>query len=117
MPITGLALAKLSNRLQRADTLPFQAIFGGDHETSPSTISASGRGRCRAAGHVACRDSASLSDAADPTCHSFSPGWCIRRRRTPVGGQGETLLGTVVVENSGGASGSLGAAAVARARP
>ena len=32
-------------------------------------------------------------------------------------GQDETLLGTIVVENIGGGAGSLGAAAVAHARP
>ena len=30
-----------------------------------------------------------LSVAADPARYSFSAGWCIRRRRTPVGGQDE----------------------------
>jgi hypothetical protein len=35
-----LALANLSNRLQRADTLPSKAIFWRYHETSPPAISA-----------------------------------------------------------------------------
>src|SRR6516225_11892200 len=51
------------------------------NETSPpKTISASGRGRCRAARRVADREGASLSVAADPARGSISAGW----RQAPV---------------------------------
>jgi tripartite-type tricarboxylate transporter receptor subunit TctC len=47
----------------------------------------------------------------------FPPGGAYDAVGRPWADKVKPLLGTVVVENSGGASGSLGAAAVARARP
>ena len=48
----------------RAHLRTNHAVSGKSHETSPPQILASGCGRCRAAGGVARRDGASLSDAA-----------------------------------------------------
>ena len=47
-----------------SDILPWRNRLGGRHETSPPTISASGRGRCLAAGNLALGLGASLSDTA-----------------------------------------------------
>src|SRR5438132_10121555 len=47
----------------------------------------------------------------------FPPGGAYDAVGRPWADKMKLLLGTVVVENIGGASGSLGAAAVARARP
>src|SRR4051812_21313108 len=47
----------------------------------------------------------------------FPPGGAYDAVGRPWADKMKALLGTVVVENVGGASGSLGAAAVARARP
>src|SRR5262245_11836070 len=47
----------------------------------------------------------------------FPPGGAYDAVGRPWADKVKTLLGTVVVENIGGASGSLGAAAVARAQP
>src|SRR6266704_322685 len=47
----------------------------------------------------------------------FPPGGAYDAVGRPWADKMKPLLGTVVVENIGGASGSLGAAAVARARP
>ena len=47
------------------------------------TISASGRGRCRAAGRVARRTGASLSDAAGADHRRLSAGWRHRHRCAP----------------------------------
>src|SRR4051812_20643610 len=47
----------------------------------------------------------------------FPPGGAYDAVGRPWADRMKSLLGTVVVENIGGASGSLGAAAVARAQP
>src|SRR5262245_19616897 len=60
------------------------------HETSSSPISASGRGRRRAAGGLADRRRAKLSGAADQARGSVSAGRRLRPRRPPMGGTGET---------------------------
>src|ERR1700730_1655761 len=65
--------------------------LGGQDETSPAQILASGRGRCRAAGRFVRRVGGSLSGAAgpDPAIHFFAkkslgedgpPGQARRRR-------------------------------------
>src|SRR6266850_2091874 len=59
---------------------------GQRHENTPSSILAFGRECRRASDHLAHREGASLSVATDPARYSFSTGWCIRRRWTPVGG-------------------------------
>ena len=83
----------------------------------PPPISATGRGRRRAAGRVAHRPGASLSGAADPAGGSVPAGRRVRRGRPPWADKIKPLLGTIVVENIGRRRLSLGAAAVARARP
>ena len=57
-------------------------------KTSPPDFS-SGRGCRRAAGRLTHCTGASLSVAANSACHSFSSGWCVRRRRTSTGRQAE----------------------------
>src|SRR5262249_35421754 len=65
--------------LVRADEV-IEGCEGGSNETSPpKAISASGRGRCRAAGGVVHRDGASLSDAAGTHHRAVSGG---RRARS-----------------------------------
>ena len=55
---------------QERNDPPVASISGGAHdETSPPSISASGRGRCRAPGRVADRVGANLSDAAGALDH------------------------------------------------
>ena len=58
-------------------------LRGGHHETSPPTISASGSGRCRAAGRLADRKGANLSDAAGPHRRRFCRRRRNRHRRAP----------------------------------
>ena len=54
-----------------------RTVWEGANETSPSkAISASGRGRCRAAGTIADRKGAGLSVTAGPDHFALPPGWC-----------------------------------------
>src|SRR5215831_6419628 len=55
----------------------------GCHETSPPTISASGRRRCRAPGRIAHREGASLSGAAGAHHRRLSRRWPGRHPRPP----------------------------------
>src|SRR5262245_66099449 len=61
------------------------------HETSSSSISAFGSGRCGAAGHLTHCTSATLSHSPYPASDSLSAGWRIRLRRSPVGREDETF--------------------------
>jgi hypothetical protein len=85
--------------------------LGGRNEASPPSISASGRGRCRAAG------------AQTYPTHTirlvvpFPPGGVFDAIGRPLAEKMRPTLGSVIVENIGGGGSSLGAAAVARARP
>src|SRR5439155_9631918 len=53
------------------------------YETFPPTISASGRGLCRATVRVALRFGASLSDASDTVDRAIPGGWLDRPHCTP----------------------------------
>src|ERR1700704_4300429 len=76
------------------------------HETSPPTISASGRRRCRAAGRVVLRLGASLSDANGAHRRHFSRRRLERHRRTT---DRSMAVGTpcqpFVIANRGGGGG------------
>ena len=73
-----------------AGSRPSPEMKGGRYETSPPTISASGRGRCRAPGRVALRLGASLSVAAG-ACHCAVR--CRRRCRHYCAPDGSMAIG------------------------
>src|SRR5262249_27074388 len=77
------------------------------------TISASGRKRCRAAGGVAHREGASLSDAASQDRRAGRAERQLRHRRSGPGGPtGKAADQTVVGENRAGAGSGVGTEAV-----
>src|SRR5438067_2089217 len=88
----------------------------GRRETfPPKTIFASGHGRCRAPGRVATAQA--YPSRPVRLVIPFPPGGAFDAVGRPMADKMKPLLGTVVVENVGGGGSSLGAAAVARARP
>jgi tripartite-type tricarboxylate transporter receptor subunit TctC len=94
--------------------VPFQ---GQRHETSPPQVSASSRGRCRSA--VVSRNARAQAYPTRPIrlVVPFPPGGAFDFVGRPWADKMKPLVGTVVIENIGGGGSSLGAAAVARARP
>ena len=87
------------------------------HETSPPAISASGCGRCRAPGRLPHGRAQTYPTRPIRLVVPFPPGGAFDAVGRPWADKMKPLLGTVVVENIGGGGASLGAAAVARARP
>jgi hypothetical protein len=79
--LTSLETRGLGQRFERADRRAALSIYG--HETSPPNFSASGSGRCRAAGRVALRVGASPSDAAGAHDCELSRRLRPRPRRAP----------------------------------
>jgi tripartite-type tricarboxylate transporter receptor subunit TctC len=96
----------------------FPTALGDHHETSAPQILASGIRRCRAAGRVASRQGASVSDAAD---YDHCRGGCGRTdgyHRTHYHRAQRNALGqTIVIENNGAAAGSIAHGRAARAAP
>jgi hypothetical protein len=85
------------------------------NETSPPSISASGRGRCCAPGRVADCVGASPSLVAD---HNDRAVCCWRaHRRVVAEGMRASLGQPIIIENVTGAGGSIGVGRVARAAP
>ena len=103
----------------RSDQTIPSCYFEGRHETSPSTISASGSGRCRAPGRVAHRTGASLSDAAG----AHDRRLCRRRGSNDIVARligqwlSERLGQQFIVENRPGAGSNIATEAVVRAPP
>jgi tripartite-type tricarboxylate transporter receptor subunit TctC len=88
------------------------------NETSPPTISASGRRRCRAPGCIAGREGASLSDAAGARRCGFAAGGPADIVARLIGQWLSERLGQpFVVDNRPGAGGTIGTEAVVRASP
>ena len=77
--------ARAARHRRRGDRIEATREGRDRDETSPPTISASGRGRCRAAGRVALRLGASLSDAAGAHHRRLCRRRCDRHRRAPDG--------------------------------
>ena len=86
------------------------------YETSPPTISASGRGRCRAAGRVAHRAGASLSVAAGARSSSaFAAGGTLDIVARLMGQWLSERLGQpFIIENRPGAGSNIATEAVVR---
>ena len=91
---------------------------GGTNETSPpKAISASGRGRGRAAGHVAHRLGASLSDAAGAVDRRLCSRWGTDiLARLLAQWLSERLGQSFIVENRTGANGNIATETVVRAQ-
>ena len=96
------------------ESRPSPVFQGGRYETSPPTISASGRGRCRAAGRVAHRAGASLSVAAGAHRSSALPPAVRTDIIARLIGQwlSERLGQPFVIENRPGAGSNIGTEAV-----
>jgi hypothetical protein len=92
--------------------------MGSDHEFATPPISASGNERCRAFGHAAHLHRAELPHAQHHACGAVSAGRVHRCGGTHSGGPHGSVLGQpVIIENVGGAGGSIGVGRVARAVP
>src|SRR5262249_40931961 len=87
-----------------------------ENETFPQTISATGRRGCCSAHRARCKR---RTYPARPIrlVVPFPPGGAFDTLARPWVEQVKPLLGTMFVENIGGGGSSLGAAAVAHARP
>jgi len=89
---------------------------GGSNETSPPAISASGRGRCRAAGRDADCERASLSVAAGARIVGFPAGSGPDIIARLIGqGFSERLGHQFVIENRPGAAGNIATEIVVKA--
>ena len=87
-------------------------------ETSPPTISASGRGRCRAPGHVADRGGTSLPVAAGALDHRRSPGGATDILARLIGQWLSERLGQpFVIDNRPGAGTNIATDMVVNAAP
>src|SRR5262249_27541469 len=106
------------NRAPRSIVRAIPKTRGERHETSPPTISASGRGRGRAAGRDARRLGASLPDAAGAGDRPVCARWTNRCVWPPYGTKVVQQLGKqFYVENIGGAGGNVGIGHGAKAAP
>ncbi len=89
-----------------------------ENETSPPTISAFGRGRCRAPGVVTRRLGASLSDAAGALDRRFSPGGSADiHTRLIAQWLSERLGQQFIIENRPGAGTNIALQAAANSQP
>jgi hypothetical protein len=89
--------------------------LGGIYETSPPKFSASGRGRCRAAGSVACCTGASLSVATSSVGRWRCCRQCAGHVRPP--NRAERLGRPFVIDNRPGAGTNVATESVVRAPP
>jgi tripartite-type tricarboxylate transporter receptor subunit TctC len=94
----------------------FGTVRGERHETSPPSISTSGSQRCHAPVRVAACARRSLSVATYPYGRTVSARGATDIVARPVAQMlGDALKSTVIIDNRGGAGGSVGANAVAKA--
>src|SRR5262245_38207715 len=94
----------------------FSRLVWEPYESPAPRISTCSR-FCLADSCIWLRLGASISDAMIRLVIPFPPGGAFDALGRPWAERIKPLLGTVVVENIGGGGASLGAAAVARARP
>ena len=108
-----------SVRGARGNSRPYRDREGGGKwKTSSPTISASGRGRCRAPGRLAHRMGARLSDAARALIVGFAPGGATDIVARLIGQWLSERLGQqFLIENRPGAGSNIATEAVVRAPP
>jgi hypothetical protein len=102
----------------RVSIVGLHAWEGAPYETSPPSISASGRGRCRAPGGVADRTGASLSVAAGAHCRRLRSRRAERLNARLIGHWLSERLGQqFIIDNRPGASGNIAMESVVRSPP